>query len=286
MARFPWFKFYPRDWLMDVELRLCSSGARGLWIDLICIMEGSPKCGYLVTQNGDPHDIKTIAKLTSNRTPDAKKWISELKRNGVISETAQGVMYCRKIVNREENTNKYREYGKRGGNPALTLSRDHGDKPRVKPTLKPRSQISDTDTPPPLTPPGGDEADSLRSSAFPETKNRSGKEASPDSPTIIVFPTDGPVREWHLTEAVVTEMQSAYETVQVLSECKRALAWIQANPDNRKTAKGMRRFLNSWINRAADRSAGNGRTAPLLPGQKRDVGQVTDDYIPPEGMAF
>ena len=43
----PSFQFYPADWLRDTALRSCSTGARGLWIDMICFMhEGNPY-GYL-----------------------------------------------------------------------------------------------------------------------------------------------------------------------------------------------------------------------------------------------
>ena len=39
----PSFQFYPSDWLRDTALRSCSTGARGLWMDMICFMhEGSP----------------------------------------------------------------------------------------------------------------------------------------------------------------------------------------------------------------------------------------------------
>ena len=43
MPKRPSFQFYPGDWLRSSDLRSCSVGARGLWIDMLCLMhEGSP----------------------------------------------------------------------------------------------------------------------------------------------------------------------------------------------------------------------------------------------------
>jgi hypothetical protein len=40
----PWMKFYPSDWRADPALRMCSIAARGLWIEMICLMhEAAPR---------------------------------------------------------------------------------------------------------------------------------------------------------------------------------------------------------------------------------------------------
>ncbi len=43
-----------------------------------------------------------------------------------------------------------------------------------------------------------------------------------------------------------------YPGVDVLAECRKAYAWIDA-AQNRKTARGMSAFLVRWLNKAADR---------------------------------
>jgi len=53
----------------------------------------------------------------------------------------------------------------------------------------------------------------------------------------------------------------AYPGVNVLQQLLQMREWLKANPQNRKTAKGMRRFIVSWLGRAQDRSrptGGNG----------------------------
>lgn len=64
------------------------------------------------------------------------------------------------------------------------------------------------------------------------------------------FPVKGG-KEWILTGSAVLELQSTYPGVEILKEVREALAWCKANPTMQKTAKGMPRFLNSWMSRAS-----------------------------------
>ena len=41
--------------------------------------------------------------------------------------------------------------------------------------------------------------------------------------------------------------------VDILGEARKALAWANANPTKRKTARGMAKFLLSWMGRVQDR---------------------------------
>lgn len=46
---------------------------------------------------------------------------------------------------------------------------------------------------------------------------------------------------------------STYPAVNVIAEMKRIHAWLDANPTKRKTARGMKRFVNSWLSRQQDK---------------------------------
>lgn len=77
---------------------------------------------------------------------------------------------------------------------------------------------------------------------------------------------------WKPTRELVTTMQAAYVGVDVLGEMWKAKAWCVANVAKRKTARGMPRFLNSWMSRQHDtvrqQRQANGagsRFAPILP---------------------
>ncbi len=67
------------------------------------------------------------------------------------------------------------------------------------------------------------------------------------SPAVLLYPCSGPIKEWTLTEAQVEEWQRLYPAVDVMQACRSALAWVNAN--HCKTAKGMTRFLQNWIER-------------------------------------
>jgi hypothetical protein len=41
-------KFYPSDWRSDPMLRLCSLAARGLWMEMMCLMHEAEPYGSLL----------------------------------------------------------------------------------------------------------------------------------------------------------------------------------------------------------------------------------------------
>lgn len=43
----PAFQFYPGDWQRNANLRRCSPAARGVWVDLMCLMHDSDEYGVL-----------------------------------------------------------------------------------------------------------------------------------------------------------------------------------------------------------------------------------------------
>ncbi len=58
----PSFQFYPSDWRKDPALSACSIGARGLWIELLCIAHESDLYGHL-SINDKPMNTAQIARM-------------------------------------------------------------------------------------------------------------------------------------------------------------------------------------------------------------------------------
>jgi hypothetical protein len=87
-------------------------------------------------------------------------------------------------------------------------------------------------------------------------KKKKKEEAEPPTPDQIEFefPCDGEPDSWPLTKPLVARWSELYPKLDILSECRKALAWVESNPENRKTAGGMTRFLNGWLARSSDRS--------------------------------
>lgn len=72
-------------------------------------------------------------------------------------------------------------------------------------------------------------------------------------PSLVAYQCDGIPNVWHLTQSQVDQWQEAYPSLEIIAECKKANAWLQADPSRRKTAKGMKRFLLGWLSRTQDR---------------------------------
>jgi hypothetical protein len=50
----PWMKFYPADWRADPMLRVCSIGARGLWIELLSLCTKASATGICWSMANSP----------------------------------------------------------------------------------------------------------------------------------------------------------------------------------------------------------------------------------------
>jgi hypothetical protein len=52
------------------------------------------------------------------------------------------------------------------------------------------------------------------------------------------------------------QLQQAYSTVDVFAELSAMAMWCDANPKKRKTERGIKKFITSWLKRAADMEKG------------------------------
>jgi hypothetical protein len=95
-------------------------------------------------------------------------------------------------------------------------------------------------------------------------------QAPSSAPPIFLFPCDGPKSQWGLDQTQIDGWMKLYPHLDVLAECRRALAWIEANPSRRKTSSGMARFLVNWFNRSQNNRGG---VAPQAPVQRSIAGE-------------
>jgi hypothetical protein len=128
----PSFQFYPSDWLRDTALRSCSTGARGLWIDMICFMhEGSPY-GYLKV--ADKVILPSnLARMVGEPLEVVEGWLQELQESGVY-DVDNGAIFSRRMIRDEELRQKRAEGGKLGGNPNLKVNHKVIQEDKQKPT--------------------------------------------------------------------------------------------------------------------------------------------------------
>lgn len=129
----PWMKFYPSDWRADPALRVCSLAARGLWMEILCLMhEAAPRGSLLV--NGQPVADRQLASLTGVSVRDVGKCLGELEAAGVFSREGNRTIYSRRMRRDDEKAERDKAIGKRGGNPTLKGRVNPEDKAQIPET--------------------------------------------------------------------------------------------------------------------------------------------------------
>ncbi len=97
MSAHPWIKFYPRDWRGDQALRVVSLGARGLWIEMICVMHEATPYGHLLV-GGQRVSDDVLARLVGASVPEVQAQLVELRSAGVFKQTRAGVIYSKRMT--------------------------------------------------------------------------------------------------------------------------------------------------------------------------------------------
>lgn len=88
--------------------------------------------------------------------------------------------------------------------------------------------------------------------------------ADEQEPPVAMIPlADG--SEFPVPASLASEYAAAYPGVDVASELAQVRAWCLSNPRKRKTKTGVRRFLNSWLDRAQNQVGGQ-RASPVAGG--------------------
>jgi hypothetical protein len=135
----PWLKFYPSDWRADPALRMCSLAARGLWMEMLCLMhEAEPRGSLLI--NGRSINSKQLAALCGVSLRDVVACLSQLEAAGVFSREDNRTVYSRRMRRDEEKAARDKANGRGGGNPILKRGVNPPDKAQ-KPEA--RSQSSE-----------------------------------------------------------------------------------------------------------------------------------------------
>jgi hypothetical protein len=125
MGKNPAFQFYPKDWRSDIELQSCSLEAKGLWIELLCIMHQGTPYGYLTTNTGDKPTDNQIAKWVGIHPVKYRKLLTELLHRKVAKTDEQGRIYCKRMLEDQRLREIRRQAGLKGGNPILVKQKDN-----------------------------------------------------------------------------------------------------------------------------------------------------------------
>ncbi|WP_052741707.1 cyclic nucleotide-binding domain-containing protein [Kiloniella litopenaei] len=97
-------------------LKLCSLAARGLWLEMICIMHEAG--GYLEI-NGSNVTTSALASLSGSTPEEVTALLGELEEAGVFSRDRKGRLYSRRMLRDLKKSSVARSNGRKGGNPSL-----------------------------------------------------------------------------------------------------------------------------------------------------------------------
>lgn len=68
-----------------------------------------------------------------------------------------------------------------------------------------------------------------------------------------------------VTQEMIDQWKGLYPAVDVDQEIRKMIGWCDANPKNRKTRTGAKRFINSWLSRAQNRAPSVRQDSVFIP---------------------
>jgi hypothetical protein len=131
--KLPAFQFYPGDWMKDPNLRRCTPAARGVWMDVLCLMHESETRGEL------DWPIADFVSAINGDDETVRLGIEELIERKVIKLRENGSMYSSRMVRDEEIRRSKVESGRSGG---LAKAKRKASEPPSETLAKPRSSSS------------------------------------------------------------------------------------------------------------------------------------------------
>ena len=139
MSKWTWSKWTWADWERDPALRRCGFAAKGLWMDMLCLMDAGEERGFL-TVNHRAATNTEIARMLRADARTVERLIGELEANGVFSRDDRLAVYSRRMLRDASTSRMNAENGSRGGNPQLKKNKELGEIPVNQP-VKAREEV-------------------------------------------------------------------------------------------------------------------------------------------------
>jgi len=119
--------------------------------------------------------------------------------------------------------------------------------------------------------------------SYSESESNANISTEPQSAPVLMMPlVDG--SEYGISQAEIDEWSEAYPAVDVLQQLREMRAWCNANPKNKKTRKGVARFITGWLSKEQNRAPRVSASAPQQEAPRQRV-QTTSwrdepDFVP------
>lgn len=267
----PWVKFYTSDWRSDPALKMCSMAARGLWIEMICLMHEATPYGHLLV-NGHSIADAQLASLVGTTPEQITALLGELDAAGVFSRTRSGVIYSRKLTRMAKKAAAARNNGRKGGNPNLRNEKDNSqsDNPADNHRLKTQNPEARGHTNG-----GGGGARGLAEIATPTYRERI-LAAIGIGPKGIVGPSRFLGSQADMAEAQRWLELPGLTIDNICAEVSRICASMQDGPPS----------SFKYFTRAMQRLSGSLTAAPLTPAETRYPGTPQQNHTAEELLAM
>jgi len=106
----PSMQFYVNDWLACPELRRCTIAARGLWMDILCVMWLTNPRGFFIAG-----DSRGMARSFGIECQEYDSLMAELEENQVYEREGPKIIFCRRMRRLAEGLRKTAEDKTRAG---------------------------------------------------------------------------------------------------------------------------------------------------------------------------
>lgn len=208
--------------------------------------------GRLMYRETIPYTPDMIAAVTNHQIGTVEKAIKVLEQMGFIEILDNGAIYMSDIQNfiGQSSTEADRKRTYRSLiNAEKSRISEVGNVTNVETDVGQMSvQMSDKSTP--------EIRDKSIENRDKENINilarSSGKQTSePEAEVEALILNDG--SEWRPTEALFAEYVRLYPNVDVKQQFNVMRSWCLSNPKKRKTSRGIKRFVNSWLAREQDK---------------------------------
>jgi len=231
-----WYKMNPLDW---------NTGTDGLSLELEAAYLRICHAMY-ITDGPIRENSFVLAGLFRCNDRKAKRLLSDLISAGKVS-VSDGLIVNRRalevISDRSRVSVERKSAGSRGG---------------IERANKQSKQLNNKDTSQAIasTQNMADkirEDNNIQESSVPSDSSAETAKTAPRSPTVIELPAlkNEMVA---VSEADVSEWSEAFPALNVGQQLAAMRSWLNANPKNRKTKAGMKRFAVSWLGRAQDKA--------------------------------
>ena len=222
----PAFQFYPGDWLRETSLRLCSVGARGLWIDMMCLMHQAEPYGHLVI-NGKGLSENPLARIEGVSVEEVRGYLEELETAGVFSRDENGVIFSRRMV-RDEIARENRAKGGEAG-------AEHGCKGGRPRKITPSSQNSSNEG----------VCEGVMQGVFSEPQNNPPSSSSSSSSSSSKKEKKEKKTFDHVAYLRDVSLETRYSHIDIEHEQRKMEAWLDIHP-GRKWNKA---FILNWLDK-------------------------------------